>query len=97
MKRVLANEKYTGKLIWGRKTVERKPGTRQHVERPVPRAHWRTLDRPDLRIVEDDLWSRVQARRIALRGVLPETGRTLMRGRNAALYSRHLFSGFMKW
>ena len=60
-----------------------------------PRDQWRIVDRPDLRIVSDELWARVQARRTAIRRTLPP-GRTLMRGRHAALYSRHLLSGFMR-
>jgi site-specific DNA recombinase len=97
VKRVLANEKYTGQLIWGKKAYERRPGTSQLVARQLPREQWRTLDRPDLRIVSADLWNRVQARRGAVRQALPAgADRTLMRGRDAALYSRHLFSGFMK-
>jgi len=97
VKRVLRNEKYTGKLIWGKTTVERRPGTSQLLTRSRPRDQWRTLDRPDLRIVSDALWNRVQVRRQAVRGALPaRTGHTLMRGRDAALYSPHLFSGFMK-
>jgi site-specific DNA recombinase len=96
VKRLLANEKYCGLLIWGKKTNERRPGTRQYVERAVPRDQWRTQDRPELRIVSAELWARVQARRSAVQRVLPSTtGRTLMRGKVAALYSRHLFSGFM--
>jgi len=96
VKRVLANEKYTGQLIWGQKTFDRRPGTRQLVPRALPRSQWRTQERPELRIVSDELWKRVQERRVMVRGTLPAaTGRTLMRGRAAALYSRHLFSGFM--
>jgi DNA invertase Pin-like site-specific DNA recombinase len=96
VKRVLANEKYRGMLIWGKKTFDRKPGTRHHVERPVARDEWRTLDRPDLRIVDQDLWSRVQRRREEVRGTLPPAMPTLMRGRNATLHSKHLFSGFLR-
>lgn len=97
VKRVLANEKYRGLLIWGKKTFERRPGTRQYVQRAIPREQWRTVERPELRIVPEELWIRVEARRMAVRRTLSaDTGRTLMRGRNAALYSRHLFSGFMK-
>jgi site-specific DNA recombinase len=97
VKRVLQNEKYTGKLIWGKKTFERRPGTRQQVERPVPREHWRVQERPELRIIADDLWERVQARRAVVRTMLPTDRRPgLMRGRHAALHSPHLFSGFMK-
>jgi DNA invertase Pin-like site-specific DNA recombinase len=45
VKRLLSNEKYTGKLIWGKKTYERKPGTRKLVERAVPRSQWLTKER----------------------------------------------------
>ena len=96
VKRVLANEKYTGQLIWGQKTFDRRPGTRQLVARTLPRSQWRTQERPDLRIVSEELWQGAQERRALVRRTLPaQTGRTLMRGRDAALYSRHLFSGFM--
>jgi site-specific DNA recombinase len=97
VKRALANEKYRGLLIWGKKTFERRPGTRQSVARAVPREQWRTVEQPELRIVSEELWRRVAARRASVRGILPSTsGRTLMRGKNAALYSPYLFSGFMK-
>jgi hypothetical protein len=97
VKRILANEKYRGLLIWGRKTYDRRPGTKQLVERLLPRSHWHTQERPELRIVPEELWNRVQARRRDIRQSLPEsTGATLMRGRHAALYSRHLFAGFMR-
>lgn len=96
VKWLLANEKYTGKLVWGKKTYERRPGTRQYVQRHIARDQWHVREEPDLRIVSDELWDRVQSRRASVRQQLPtSTGRTLMRGRNAAMYSRHLFSGFM--
>jgi DNA invertase Pin-like site-specific DNA recombinase len=96
VKRILANEKYRGLLIWGKTMYDRRPGTRRYVERPVPREQWRTTDRPELRIVSEDLWNRVKHQRERVRTTLPEaTGRTLMHGRDAALYSPHLFSGFM--
>jgi hypothetical protein len=94
--RMLQNEKYTGKLIWGKTTQERRPGTRQHVSRANPRAQWTIQARPELRIVSEALWARVQARRAEIRAQLPAaSGRTLMRGRNAALYSRQLLAGFL--
>lgn len=96
VKRILDNEKYVGQLIWGRKTADRRPGTREYVARAMPRESWRIQQRPELRIVSDDLWARVQARRSTVRAALPDqTRHTLMRGRDAALYSPHLFSGFM--
>jgi site-specific DNA recombinase len=96
VKRLLRNERFIGKLIWGQTRYERRPGTRQLVAKSVPRAEWRTADRPDLRIISDETWTAVQAR-IALVGkAARQAGRGLMRGKNAALHSRHLFSGFMR-
>jgi DNA invertase Pin-like site-specific DNA recombinase len=97
VKRILANERYTGRLIWGQKRFERRPGTRQKVARAVPREQWHIHDRPELRIVSDAVWSAVQRRRAVVRALWPEgASRTLMRGKNAALHSRALFSGFMR-
>src|SRR5207248_2479491 len=70
VKRILANEKYTGKLIWGQRRFEREPGTRRRVVRSQPHDQWHIQDRPDLRIVNLDLWQRVQKRRAAVREML---------------------------
>ena len=94
--RLLRNERVTGKQIWGQKRFDRKPGTRQKVARHLPRAEWRIRERPDLRIVSDELWEAVEARR-RIAAVAPrQTGSSLMRGKSAVLHSRHLFSGFMR-
>ena len=99
VKRILVNERYTGKRIWGQKVFERRPGTRQHIARALPRDQWHVLDCPDLRIVSDDLWRRAEDRRALLRQTLPLDAygrRTLMRGRNGALHSKQLFVGFLR-
>jgi site-specific DNA recombinase len=99
VKRLLANEKFTGKWIWGQKVFERRPGTHQHIVRAVPRDQWHVRDSPELRIVDDALWRRVEARRSQVRESLPvspDGRRTLMRGRNGALHSKHLFVGFLR-
>jgi hypothetical protein len=95
---VLKNEKYLGRLIWGQKRFERRPGTRRKVVRAVPRDQWHVQMRPELRIVSDELWERAQARwRDVWAALGPDVRATgLMKGRNAALFSPHLFSGFMR-
>jgi DNA invertase Pin-like site-specific DNA recombinase len=94
---VLRCEKYRGLFIWGRQTVVRRPGTRQRIMRDVPRDQWHIHERPDLRIVSEDLWTRVRARSAEVRQAYDlKAGATLVRGKNAALYSRHLFSGFLR-
>jgi DNA invertase Pin-like site-specific DNA recombinase len=94
---MLGNEKYLGKTIYGQYRVERRPGTRERSMRRVPREQWSIQERPDLRIVSQDVWDRVRARQQEVRaafGLRP--GDTRVRGRNAAMHSPHLFSGFLR-
>ena len=93
LQRMLQNERYRGRAIWGQQVFERRPGTNQKVARRRPRDRWHVVDRPELRIVDDDLWQRAQARRASVRASLKldaVTGRA--RGRTG-LYSKHLLVG----
>lgn len=96
VKRLMLNERYRGRLIWGQRTWVRRPGSRLKVARAIPRAQWRVNEQPHLRIVSEALWAQVEARRAAIRAVLPAAGVRLMRGRHAALYSRYLFAGHLR-
>jgi site-specific DNA recombinase len=90
----LGNPRYVGRVIWNQRRFERKPGTRTKVARPLPQSEWKIHDRPDLRIIDDTTWAAVQSRRAVVKAQAPVTGR--LRGRNAVLHSRHLFSGFLR-
>jgi site-specific DNA recombinase len=59
---ILNNETYTGRYLWNRSQWVKDPdtGKRNRIERP--RAEWKTADRPDLRIVDPDLWRAVRTR-----------------------------------
>src|SRR5207245_10747604 len=94
---ILLNERYAGRSIWGQRSFSRKPGTRQKVARAVPRDQWHVVERPELRIISVDVWAQAVARwqEIADTLRLKSTPHSMMRGRNAVLFSRHLFSGFM--
>jgi site-specific DNA recombinase len=60
-----------------------------------PRAEWVVQERPELRIVSDDLWERVQRTRTEVReAVAPK--HNLGRGKSGKHHSSHLFSGFAK-
>jgi DNA invertase Pin-like site-specific DNA recombinase len=97
VRRILKNEKFRGLLIWGQRTFDRRPGTRQKVQRPLPRDQWHVQERPELRIVSDELWQQCRQRAAEVRQAFDlKPGQSLVRGRNAALHSRHLFSGFMR-
>jgi Recombinase len=44
--RILQNERYRGKQIWGQQKWERQPGTSRKVARMVPREQWHVHERP---------------------------------------------------
>ena len=93
--RILTNERYLGRQIWGQKAVEREPSTGRKIMRDRPRAEWMVQERPELRIVSDDLWERVQQTRKEVReAVAPK--HNLGRGSSGKHHSLHLFSGFAK-
>ena len=92
---ILRNPIYIGQYIWKRTTSVRDPRTRQMRTRPVPEAEWIRSYRPDWRIISDDLWSRVQARR-ALRkhiGVRKLGGLERTKRSEKYLFSGLLFCG----
>ena len=62
---ILNNELYRGRLVYGRQKFIRDPDTGKRQARLVPPADWLVKDVPELRIVDDALWNRVQTRRQA--------------------------------
>jgi site-specific DNA recombinase len=93
IRRILQNEVYLGKLIWGRVNYERQPGTNKKVRRLQPPEQWKVIEQPDLRIVSDNLWNRVRDREKVVRAALKGN---LARGRLPGHQSKYLFSGFLK-
>lgn len=59
---MLMNERYHGRLTWNKTKwlKNRTTGKRRHVENP--REEWVTIDRPDLRIIDDATFADAQAR-----------------------------------
>lgn len=84
---ILENEKYVGTWIWNQTRFLKDPDTGRR--RPVarPESEWIWQNRPELRIVEADLWAAVQARRAA-------TPRT--RGGRRERVSPYLLSGLVR-
>jgi len=61
IRRMLANEKYVGKWVWGETTTQRNSrGQKKQVE--VPADQLVSRNRPNLRIVEQELWDRAVVR-----------------------------------
>jgi site-specific DNA recombinase len=68
---ILNNELYVGRLVWNRMRFIKDPKTGQRVSRPNPSAALVIEDVPDLRIVSDELWTRVRARQLSIRHAGP--------------------------
>ena len=59
---ILRNEKYIGRWRFNEREYIKVPGTKRRVSRARPASDVITLDRPDLRIVTDEVWARVAER-----------------------------------
>src|SRR5262245_46328068 len=57
---VLNNELYAGRIIYNRQRFLKDPETGKRVARRNPEHEWVTREIPEFRIVEGDLWERVQ-------------------------------------
>lgn len=64
---VLRNELYIGRLVWNRQRYTKDPLTGRRIARLNPRTQWIIREVPHLRIIDDELWYRVQARLNAIR------------------------------
>lgn len=60
--RMLANEKYVGIWAWNRTRRSRDRATGKVTVTERPRGEWIVAERPDLRIVSEAIWQRVQRR-----------------------------------
>lgn len=60
---ILNNELYIGKYAWNRSRWERDPDTGKYKRFERPESEWVIKDMPELRIISDELWNKVQARR----------------------------------
>ncbi len=92
---ILKNERYLGKLVWNKKRKVRVPGTGRRVYRPRPESEWITTQTPHLRIVTDELWTRVEKRFGIVRQLWQREGNRpgLARGQQKQTY---LFSGLLR-
>lgn len=93
IREMLRRELYLGRSIWNRARFIRKPGSHKRIRRERPQSEWRITERPELRIITDELWQAVQGRLVWANETY---GR---RGRGRELIGRgvhHLLTGFIK-
>ena len=88
---MLRRELYIGRRVWNQTKFVKTPGTNKRIARPRPRSEWQVHDMPELRIISDELWLRVQKRQERLKEVYQSSGRGVSR----AASSPYLLSGFL--
>jgi site-specific DNA recombinase len=57
---LLNNELYRGTIVYNRQRFVKDPATGKRVSRGNPESEWQRQDVPELRIVDEELWARVQ-------------------------------------
>nr|WP_158595838.1 recombinase family protein [Oleomonas cavernae] len=92
---LLRNALYVGRLIWNRQRFIKNPSTGKRQARLNPACEWIVHEVPQLRIIEDDMWDRAQARLLAQRKVFkqPEGATNRL---NPLHRPRHLLSGLVR-
>jgi site-specific DNA recombinase len=94
---IVANEKYLGRWVWNKTMFVKDPVTGKRT--PVARSKddWVVEDRPDLAIVDADLWNRVHERLRAVRTAYgARATQPRPRGQAPEMYSPHLLSGLIR-
>ncbi|MGC9272149.1 recombinase family protein, partial [Acidiphilium sp.] len=64
---ILNNELYIGRIVWNRLRYVKDPSTGKRVSRLNPADKWVVNENPELRIIDDDLWTAVKARQASAR------------------------------
>jgi site-specific DNA recombinase len=59
---ILHNELYVGRLVWNRQRFLKDPDTGKRIARMNPPSEWILKNVPELRIIDDELWTGVKAR-----------------------------------
>jgi site-specific DNA recombinase len=94
IREMLRRDLYAGQIVWNRSRFVKQPGTNKRLRRRRPKNEWRVVEQPELRIIEEELWKRVQNR-------LAWVAETFGQGQRAGLYhraasSQYLLTGFLK-
>jgi site-specific DNA recombinase len=90
---ILHNERYRGKLFWNKTQKIRNPTTGRRIQRARPKSEWVISEAPHLRIVSEELWSKVQQRFATVRRLWGRDGGPGLLGQQRQVY---LFSGLLK-
>jgi hypothetical protein len=93
IREMLRNERYRGVCVWNRTRKERNPETGQKISRARPESEWVRVEVPEWRIVDEDLWGRVERQ---IKTVNERFGNARCGGFSRTERSKqYLFSGFL--
>ena len=93
VREMLYNTRYAGKIVWNRSRYIKVPGTNKRVARPRPPEEWHVLSAEHLRIVSDELWTKVHTRLEHVKKIYGYDRPGGMVSRSAT--SPYLFSGLL--
>ena len=89
--------KYEGRWVWNKTMFLKDPETGKRTPVARPKDDWVVEERPDLAIIDGELWARVQARLQAVREAYGATTQQKRpQGQAPEVYSPHLLSGLMR-
>ena len=91
---MLKRELYKGEIVWNRSKFLKVPGTNKRRSRPRPESERKRFSAPELAIVSEELWNRVERRFQAVSGARRGPGKPGLLPRS--LTSPYLFSGLLK-
>ena len=83
---LLNNELYRGTIVYNRQRFLKDPATGKRVSRANPESEWLRQDVPELRIVDEELWHRVQRLRDSKGGSRPHEKRRPQRLLSGLIY-----------
>ncbi|MEZ5920482.1 MAG: recombinase family protein, partial [Parvularculaceae bacterium] len=84
---ILCNPLYSGRIVWNRVREDKEPDTLRRIPRVNDKEDWIEKDAPELRIIDEALWQRVQARLKSLKQERSEIWK--------ANRPKHLLSGLL--
>lgn len=91
---ILHNVIYAGRLVWNRQSFIKDPQTGKRIPRHNPESEWIVQDVPEMRIVDEATWDRVQDRLVAI-----STSPGVTKARAAEFWRRrrprHLLTGLV--
>jgi site-specific DNA recombinase len=91
---MLKRELYRGEIVWNRSKFLKVPGSNKRRSRPRPESERKRFSAPELAIVSEDLWNKVQNRFKSVDGARRSQGKLGLLPRS--LTSPYLFSGLLK-